>query len=159
MAICKLIVFDILFHICFRCSATNENFIASKQIQHSLESVNSITANNAKLLPPLQKDELFVANGSTIILHCAPTTTATKKGNAVRWYFRKRAQSTAPPIVLKATNPNELHISNVSIEQHDGFYTCSFADEYHQVCKAFHFINYMSKAKYSIFSFVYILTA
>lgn len=117
----------------FRCSARNENFKTSKQIQHSLEVVNSITANSAKLLPALQNDELFVANGSMLKLHCAPTTTATIKGNAIRWTFRKRTQSTAPPIALKTANPNELHISNVSVEQHDGFYTCSFGDEYHQV--------------------------
>lgn len=128
-----MIEFDISYF--FRCLATNENLKSSEQIQHSLEGVNSITANNAKLLPALQKDELFVANGSTLILQCAPTTTATIKGNAIQWFFQKRSQSTASPILLKTTNPNELHISNVSVEQHDGFYKCSFGDD-HQVCKA-----------------------
>lgn len=77
-----------------------------------------------------------MANASTLILHCAPTTTATKKGNVINWTFHKRSESTEESIVLKTTNPNELRIANVSVEQHDGFYTCSFGSEYHQVSKA-----------------------
>lgn len=128
----------------FRCSAKNENFKTSKQIQHSLEVVYSITPKSAKLLPALQNDELFVANASTLRLHCAPTTTATKEGNSVRWTFRKRIQSTALPMEVKTVNPNELHISNVSVEQHDGFYTCSFGSEHHQVSPySFHFIYFI----------------
>lgn len=123
------------FNLFFRCSATNENFKASKQIQHSLEAINSITVNRAELLPALQSDQLFVANGSSLVLHCAPTTTATDEGNAIRWSFRKRSDLNAPSIEVKPTNRNELLISNVSVEQHDGFYTCSFGDDYHQVCK------------------------
>lgn len=122
--------------------ARNDIVKATKQILNSLEVVNSITASHAKLLPPLQNQALFVANGSALTLHCAPTSTATKKGNLIRWTFTRRSSSPSSSSTAAATaaiplptaDPNELHIPNTTVHQNDGIYQCNFGDEY-QVSK------------------------
>lgn len=116
-----------------RCTARNEYFKVPKKVQHSLEVTNSITTNDAKLLPTLQSPNMFIANGNTLNLHCAPTSTTTSKGNAIRWMFTRRlmaASSITTPIELAPRNSNELHIVTTSVEQNDGIYECHFGDEY-----------------------------
>lgn len=111
-----------------RCWPRNEFVKESKQIQHSLEIMtNSITANKAVLLPALQEQSIYIANGRDLILHCAPTTTAS--GNTIRWTFTYRSNSSSPT-ELTTRNPNELRIAKASVEKNDGIYKCYFGDEY-----------------------------
>lgn len=127
---------DAILMVCvfvFRCSARNEYLKKVKQIQHSLKVINSITANNARLLPPLQNKAIFIPNGNALTLHCAPTSTATSKGNAIRWTFTHRSPSSAS-IDVPTSNPNRLHILNTSVDKNDGIYKCYFGDQ-HQVRK------------------------
>lgn len=118
--------FEIWF---FRCSAHNEYLKDPKHIQYTLEVTNSITTNNAMLLPALQNQAIFVANGNALNLYCAPTSIATSKGNAIRWTFISRSATSSPAGDLNR-NPNKLHIANTSVEQNDGIYKCQFGDEY-----------------------------
>lgn len=116
----------------------NEYFLDAKQIQHSLEVTNLITTKMARLLPALQNQVIFVANGDALNLYCAPTSTSTSKGNTIRWYFTPHTESTSfTPIELPTQNPNKLHIANTSVERNDGIYKCQFGDEY-QVSKCCH---------------------
>lgn len=113
-----------------RCSAQNEYINkSSKQIQHSLEVTNSITTEDAHLLPPLQNKALFVPKGSALTLYCAPTSTLTSKGNAIRWTFMSRSNNSASSSEVQTSNPNKLHILNTSVEKNDGIYKCHFGDE------------------------------
>lgn len=133
--LCYFLIRYFLFIGTYRCSAKNDYLKSTKQIRHSLEVINSITVNNAKLLPPLQKSEFFVPNGSALRLHCAPTSTATSKGNAIRWTYTARSPSSTP-IELPTQNPNQLYIVHTNIDEHDGIYECYFGDE-HQVRVSF----------------------
>lgn len=127
----NLFLFFLFNSLPFRCSAQNEYLKTPKKVRHSLEVINSITANNAKLLLPLQQQALFIPNGGALTLHCAPTSTATSKGNTIRWTFTNRS-SFATPTELQTSNPNQLHILNTSVDANDGIYKCYFGDQ-HQV--------------------------
>lgn len=127
----QFVLFFLFNSLPFRCSAQNEYLKTPKKVRHSLEVINSITANNAKLLPPLQQQALFIPNGDALTLHCAPTSTATSKGNTIRWTFTNRS-SFATPAELQTSNPNQLHILNTSVDVNDGIYKCYFGDQ-HQV--------------------------
>lgn len=116
----------------YRCTAQNDYHKDRKQIQFSLEVINSITANNAMLLPPLQNERIFVANGHALNLYCAPTSIGTSKGNVIRWTFTSRSEQTSSNVLVTA-NPNQLHIANTSVEKHDGIYKCHFGDDEYQV--------------------------
>lgn len=109
--------------------ARNDYFKEPKYIQHSLEVTNSISRNDAMLLPALQNQAMFVPNGNALDLHCAPTSVATSKGNAIRWTFSPRSGSSSANAV-PTQNPNRLHIASTTVAQHDGIYKCHFGDEY-----------------------------
>lgn len=91
---------------------------------------------------------MFISNGSALSLYCAPTSTATSKGNLIRWTFTGRSP-TSIPIELKTQYPNHLHILDTSIEKHDGIYKCNFGDE-HQVKR----IHNISKQHYVLKTFI-----
>ena len=110
--------------------ARNEYFKEPKQIQHSLEVTNSISKNDAMLLPALQNEAMFVPNGNALDLHCAPTSVATSKGNAIRWTFSARSGGSSTANVVPTQNPNRLHIASTTVAQNDGIYKCHFGDEY-----------------------------
>lgn len=110
--------------------ARNEYFKEPKHIQHSLEVTNSISKNNAMLLPALQNQAMFVPNGNALDLHCAPTSVATAKGNAIRWTFSPRSGGSSSANEVPTQNPNRLHIASTTVEQNDGIYKCHFGDEY-----------------------------
>lgn len=118
-----------IFCCCYRCAARNEYLKETKQIQHSLEVTNSISTNNAMLLPALQNQAIFIPNGNALNLHCAPTSIATSKGNTIRWTFSRRTDTTISS-ELPTQNLNKLHIANTSVEKNDGIYKCHFGDEY-----------------------------
>ncbi|XP_031623954.1 uncharacterized protein LOC116341177 [Contarinia nasturtii] len=112
----------------FRCSARNEFYKDRKHIQFLLEVTHSITANNPMLLPPLQNQDIFIANGQALNLYCALTSMATSR-NAIRWTFTSRTEKMSS-IELVTQNPYKLHIANTSVEKNDGIYRCHFGDEY-----------------------------
>ncbi|XP_055300120.1 uncharacterized protein LOC129567349 [Sitodiplosis mosellana] len=113
----------------FRCVARNAYSKEPKYIQHSLEVINSISTNNAMLLPALQNQAMFVPNGNALNLNCAPTSVATSKGNAIRWTFLPRS-GTSSVNAVPTHNPNRLHIASTFVQQNDGIYKCHFGDEY-----------------------------
>lgn len=86
----------------------------------SLSVINSPTSKSRttdQLVPPLQATTLNVPLNGDLNLSCC----AIMEDVAIEWWFQRNAKS---PLVKLTNNSREYHIRS-SIEEYEGFYTCS----------------------------------